>query len=165
MYKALGGNFILALTDLFNKILDKGCYPLNWSTGIITPINKCGSREDPKNYCGIGKIFTSLLHMRIMVWAEDLIPESQFSFRSNRSTTDCIFIIVQNSLCNRKQCFVDFKKAFGNHSLLWTCLADIGVSRKILSFTVNVCNSIYIGKNTATDLFPCQIQEFGKAVS
>ena len=79
--------------------LNTGCFPQTWSNGIITPIHKGGSKEDPKNYRGItllntgGKIFASILHSRLSEWLEErcLISESQFGFRRNRSTTDCIF--------------------------------------------------------------------------
>ena len=137
-YKKLSGNFISILTNLFNHILNTGHYPQQWSTGILTPVHKGGSRYDPQNYRGItvlnciGKIFTSILNSRITDWAEErsLIPESQFGFRKYRSMLDCIFILntaIEVSMSQKKQlyvCYIDFKKAFDsiNHKLLWSCL-------------------------------------------
>ena len=114
VYKALSGYFTSLLTDLFNHILYTGLYPHQWSIGIITPVHKGGSRNDPNNYRGItvlntiGKIFTSILNSRIMDWAEErsLIPESQFGFRKNRSTIDCLFILntgIELALSQKKQ--------------------------------------------------------------
>ena len=119
----LNGKFISVLTEFFNHIFATGCFPQRWSTGIITPIYKGGSRDEPTNYRGItllnviGKSFNSIILSRLTELAEEraLIPESQFGFRKNRSTTDCIFVlntIVEMSLNNRKPlyvCYVDFK--------------------------------------------------------
>ena len=80
-----------------------------------------------------------------MDWAEErsLIPESQFGFRKNRSTIDCLFILntgIELALSQKKTAlamcaFVVFKKAFDsiNHTLLWSCLSSIGVSQRILA--------------------------------
>ena len=172
----LSGDFISVLTDLFNHILNTGHYPQQWSRGILTPIHKGGSRYDPINYRGItvlnsiGKIFTSVLQSRLLVWAEErsLIPESQFGFRSNRSTVDCIFIlntVIEVSLSQKKHlyvCYVDFKKAFDsvNHTLLWSCLVNFGVSHRTLTVLQSMYASAYscvkISSNEATAPFKCQ---------
>ena len=63
--------------------------------------NTQGTKYDPSNYCGItllktvGKIFTSIVNSRQTELAQKqlLTPESQFGFRKNRRTTDCIFIM------------------------------------------------------------------------
>ena len=170
VYKSLNSDFISVFTLLFNHILNTGCYPKAWSTGIITPIHKGGSKRDPNNYHGItllnsgGKIFTSIIHWRLLEWAEErcLIPESQFGFRSNRSTIDCTFILnvlVEKSLTTGKSlhmCYVDFRKAFDsvNHTLLWVQLAEIEVSNKLLpvvqSMYANATSCIKLSRNTVT---------------
>ena len=101
-YKELGPLFISIFRTLFKHILKNRQYPSTWSIGMITPIyiHKGGTKDDPSNYRGItllntvGKIFTSIVNSRLTEWAEKqlLIPESQFGFRKNRRTTDCIFI-------------------------------------------------------------------------
>ena len=176
LYKILSSSFISTFTLLFNNILNTGCFPQTRSNGIITPIHKGGSKEDPKNYRGItllntgGKIFASILHSRLSEWLEErcLISESQFGFRRNRSTTDCIFILntlVEKSLNTGKPlyvCYVDLKKAFDNvdHLLLWVKLAKIGVSNKLLSVLQsmyrNAASCIKLSSNTATEFFPCK---------
>ena len=102
---------------------------------MVTPIRKGGNKDEPSNYRGItllnsiGKIFTSIRNVRLTEWAEErsLLPESQFGFRENRRTIDCVFILntlIENTLSKHNTlyvCYVDFKKAFDcvDHSLLW----------------------------------------------
>ena len=56
---------------LFNKILDSGKFPTDWSTGIIVPIHKKGDVNDPNNNRGItlvscfAKLFTTVLNNRL----------------------------------------------------------------------------------------------------
>ena len=104
------------------------------------------------------------------MWAEErsLIPESQFGFRSNRSTVDCIFIlntVIEVSLSQKKHlyvCYVDFKKAFDsvNHTLLWSCLVNFGVSHRTLtvlqSMYATASSCVKISSNEATAPFKCQ---------
>ena len=68
----------------------------------------------------MGKIFNAVLKNRLTEWVErtEILPESQFGFRKDRRTTDCIFILnalteqVNISKTNLFICFVDFRKAF-----------------------------------------------------
>ena len=41
------------LKILINEIYDNGIYPEQWSSGIIVPVYKKGTREDPSHYRGI----------------------------------------------------------------------------------------------------------------
>ena len=108
--------------------------------------------------------------MRLTEWAEErsLLPESQFGFRENRRTIDCIFILntlIESTLSKHNTlyvCYVDFKKAFDcvDHSLLWTKLINLGISHKILAILQSMyaaaASCIKISKYEVTDQFPCQ---------
>ena len=65
------------LKILFNAIYDTGIYPEQWSSGIIVPVYKKGTREDPSNYRGItatsamSKLFIYMLNQRINDWSEE----------------------------------------------------------------------------------------------
>ena len=65
------------LKILINEIYDNGIYPEQWSSGIIVPIYKKGTREDPSHYRGItptsamSKLFTYMLNQRINDWSEE----------------------------------------------------------------------------------------------
>ena len=67
-YFKFSSNMLLEpLKKLFNRILNSGVFPTQWSEGINIPIHKKGDIDDPSNYRGItlvccfAKLFTSLL--------------------------------------------------------------------------------------------------------
>ena len=66
---------IQLLHSLFNKVLDTGIFPHEWSRAIIIPIHKHGDKENPNNYRGISllscisKVFTKVLNNRLVDWA------------------------------------------------------------------------------------------------
>ena len=82
-------------------MLTSGVFPKEWAVGEIVPILKKKSDiNNPDNYRGItliscmGKLFTSILNIRLNTWAEEnsVFNDYQFGFRRNRGTTDCIFV-------------------------------------------------------------------------
>ena len=84
LYKCFDTNLRELLRALFNRVMETGSYPTQWSRGIIRPIHKSESKNDPSNYRGItllnivGKLFTSILNQRLLDWAEstNLINEA-----------------------------------------------------------------------------------------
>lgn len=114
------------LLILFNKILNEGIFPESWSQGIIVPIHKSGSLNDPNNYRGItissclGKLFTKLMANRLTCWlvSNNILAEQQIGFRPGCRTSDHVFVlksIIDHMKKKRKKvfaCFVDFRKAF-----------------------------------------------------
>ena len=72
IFKVFNRPIITCITLLFNKILESGQFPKEWGLGVICPIHKKGSEEDPNNYRGItllntiAKIFTSIINNRIL---------------------------------------------------------------------------------------------------
>ena len=100
------------LVNVFNKIFDTGTYPDTWCRGVIVPIHKKGDTRNASNYRGItlinvmAKIFSLALRNRLNKWceAEQIYSDSQFGFRDNHSTSDCVFLlhtIIQNILNNK----------------------------------------------------------------
>ena len=86
--KSTKATFIATYVKLFNMIFDSGCFPEQWSTGMISPIYKSkGDRSNPQNYRPItilsclGKLFTSILNGRLNDYLEDSILENQAGFR------------------------------------------------------------------------------------
>jgi len=77
---------------LFNVVLSSGTMPQTWCGGLITPIFKSGTKNDPSNYRGIclssclGKllIFCSILNQRLLenVQSLDILHKSQIGFFS-----------------------------------------------------------------------------------
>ncbi len=68
---AAGDILVSHITDLFNILLDSGCFPQDWTAGIIIPIFKKGDDMDVNNYRGItlvscfSKLFTIVLNKRV----------------------------------------------------------------------------------------------------
>jgi hypothetical protein len=100
------------LCKLFNCILDTGYFPSSWSSAVIVPILKKGDTTDPNNYRGIslvsnlGKLFTSVLNKRLLLWADsnDVLTDAQFRFKPGYATVDAIFALhslISNSLSNK----------------------------------------------------------------
>jgi len=115
------------LVSLFNTILDKGTFPSNWNTSILTPIHKSGDKSNADNYRGIAissclsKLFTLILNNRLQNFAErnKILDDTQFGFRKRCRTSDNVFILKSliDKYTNKKGgklfvCFVDMRKAF-----------------------------------------------------
>ena len=72
-----------------------------WSEGLIVPIHKSGSINDPSNYRGISlinimyKIFSGIITEKLINYAEDsgLIDEAQAGLRAGYSVTDNLFCL------------------------------------------------------------------------
>ena len=143
------------LVHLFNKIFDNGVYPELWTKGMIVPIYKKGDKNNVANYRGItlinsmAKIFSLTLRTRLNKWCEDhnVLSDSQFGFRNNRSTTDCIFIlhiIIQKILSQKSKlycAFIDYEKTFDTviRDGLWVKLFKCGNSSRMIA----ILKSIY----------------------
>lgn len=103
-----GATIILpAMCKVFNLILDNGVFPTQWNTTYQVPVFKSGDCTNCNNYRGIavssclGKVYTSLLQSRLLVYVEESgnISENQAASRKGKSTSDHIFVI--KSLVNR----------------------------------------------------------------
>lgn len=107
---------------------------------IVTIYKGKGDRTECGNHRGIsllsvaGKILAKILQFRLQTLAEDILPESQCGFRSNRSTQDMIFTLrqLQEKCAEQRQplivTFVDFSKAFDtvHRETLWKLLSCYG---------------------------------------
>ena len=80
---------------------DNCLIPDIWSRGIIVPVAKKGDMRNVYNYRGITltsiffEIFSHILDARLCNYVEDnnYLNASQYGFRENKSTTNCIFIL------------------------------------------------------------------------
>ena len=116
--------------------------------GIINPIFKTGKMTMPENYrkitplSSLGKLFDSILNMRLCFCKEVLQSENpwQNGFKRGTQSTDNLFIL--NSVVGKYQaqkrpvymCFVDFKSAFdyiNRHALLFKLISQ-GYNGKFL---------------------------------
>ena len=96
------------------------------------------------------QIIASLGVNRIRNAYENIISNCQFGFRSNRSTTDAIFILQNSINLSSKPlflCFLDLKAAYDwiNRDLLFKIL-EIRIKSPIL---VNILKAFYTGTSAA----------------
>jgi hypothetical protein len=163
---------------LFNKILNSGEFPNEWSENVITPIHKKGDKNSPNNYRAISlvnsisKIFIKILSERLVKWAENtnVINEAQAGFRSGYSTVDNIFnlqAIIQKYTSKRRGrfyvFFIDFLKAFDNciHTKLWESLSRKGINQngkflKVFKSMYSQLKSCVKVGNYLTESFICE---------
>ena len=115
------------ILKLFNSILSQGTQITSWTTAIINPIHKKGSKSDIANYRGISllsclnKFFTAILSKRLMnlCLKNNILSKEQMGFIPGNRTSDA-FIVLNNLVShychsNNKPmygCFVDFSSAF-----------------------------------------------------
>ena len=126
--------FMIYLMLFITTIWTTFVLPSSWLISSITCLFKNkGSRSEACNYRGLSimstcsKIVLSIIISRIRNAYEKLISNFQFGFRSNRSTTDAIFIL-QNAINISSEplfiCFIDLKAAYDwiNRDMLFKIL-------------------------------------------
>ena len=145
---------VVAMTKIFNAILDRGKVPNDWALSVYCPIFKKSDRKDINNYRGISfancvcKLFTSLLAERMQkdLESRQAFEIEQAGFRESMGCTDHAFVlytIVSFYLAQRQRLFVtfiDYEKAFDrvDHTLLWMKLASYTINGKVLSVIKNL---------------------------
>jgi hypothetical protein len=142
--KLLASELAPLLIPIYNNILEAGSrFPDKWLATIFFVLHKKGSFADPGNYRSLAiedpfvKVFTTILCSRLTEYSESngLLPDFQFGFRKNLSTTSATSLLKQcilDSFANKKRvytCFVDYKKAFDlvNRGKLVIKLQKMGV--------------------------------------
>ena len=149
--------FMVYLMFLLTIIWTTCIIPSSWLISTITCLFKNkGSRSDAANYRGLSimstcsKIIISIIISRIRNAYETIISNCQFGFRSNRSTTDAIFILQTSINISSKPlflCFIDLKAAYDwiDRDMLFKIL-DIRLKSPIL---VKILKVFYTGTSAA----------------
>lgn len=146
MLKYGGVALLKAIHKLILKVWEEEKMPEEWKKGLIIPIYKKGDRRDCRNYRGITllnvtyKVFSILIHSRLVEYGEHAISDYQCGFRGGRSTMDNIFMVRQMfekcaEFGTDLHCvFVDFRQAFDkiNRLRMEVCLKHLGVPQKII---------------------------------
>ena len=100
--KALLGSSVAVqlLTDFFNQCYQRQELPSEWHHALVSAIHKKGRVDHCENYRPISllnvwyKVYAALVHKRLVnAGAEERLSETQFGFRSKRSTLDAIFVL------------------------------------------------------------------------
>ena len=114
------------LTTLLNECLRRGAIPDKWKKSKVIMLYKGkGNTTDLNAYRGIAlenallKILTTLLCKRLRHIIDEKLPDSQFGFRSGRSTVQaiqCLQSDIDTAVAHRggklHAIFIDFSKAF-----------------------------------------------------
>ena len=81
------GDILLShIIELFNALLDSGCFPDTWSEGIIVSLFKKGDENDVNNFRGVtlvsclSKLFTAVLNKKVNDWSEKYNTVSKKGF-------------------------------------------------------------------------------------
>ena len=133
--------------DIIENLWSEEQLPKDWGTALICPIFKKGDPQKCSNYRGIALLDTAYnvlsycLLDRVVPKAENIIGDYQGGFRTNRSTTDQMFIlrqIIQKHLEFDKEVhvlFVDFRKAYDSihRESFLNILKDFKFPRKIIN--------------------------------
>ena len=145
LLKSCFNTIFLFLCTIFNSLYNASLYPIEWTNSITFMLFKKGQKKDPNNYRSISllnilsKVFSGILHNRLMVWCtkENIFSNFQFGFRPNHSTIDSIFIhstLIESQLSKKQKklytCYIDFTKAFDTviWEILWKKLTKLGIS-------------------------------------
>jgi len=121
--------------------------PAEWSKGIILPLPKKGDLSYCSNNRGItlldvaGKVFFTILLLRVKDVVDERMRENQAGFRKGRSCQDQILslnLIIEKCIDQQLPClinFIDFKAAFDSvhRPTLWEILRVYGIPGKSLT--------------------------------
>ena len=131
------------LLSLLQDIWRSGHVVDDWRNALIVPVPKKGNLQSCDNWRGIslldviGKIFARIIHDRMQVIAESILPDSQSGFRKGHGCLDMIFVARQLMEKAREHedslfvMFVDLKKAYDSVSRagtpeVWCSSTDVG---------------------------------------
>lgn len=138
----------IPLFEIYNSSLNSGTFPTRWKHAHITPIHKCGSAFDVKNFRPISKlsvparIFDKLVTEEMSkIFLNVVIPE-QHGFMKKRSTTTNLLRHTERiHQCLDKAgqldvIYTDFSKAFDkvDHKILIEKLQRLGIKGNMLDW-------------------------------
>lgn len=141
------------IEEILNKVWEQEKTPNSWKRGLIIKLPKKGNLKNCKNWRGItllpvvSKVLGRIIIDRIRKGVDHKLRKEQAGYRSNRNTTDQIFIlrnIIEQS--NEWQSslyvnFIDFEKAFDSihRESLWKIMKIYGIPMKI----INIVKALY----------------------
>ena len=156
------------LQIIFQKSLDTGVVPRDWTLALVTPIFKKGTKGDPANYRPVSltsipcKLYKSILKDHIMqhLTENNLIKDSQHGFMTGRSCTTNLVIFLDKitEIIDRgKQAdifYLDFAKAFDKvpKARLLQKMKNKGIDGQVLQWVGNWLTGRTQAVKVGTDL-------------
>lgn len=148
--KRVAHSILDILLCLFNLSLILSVIPSQWSSAIIVPIHKKGSRDLPCNYrpisltCVLCRVLEYIIaeKLRYHLHSYNLLSSNQFGFLPSRSTCSQLLTVLNNWFCNYDSniithvVYTDIAKAFDSvsHSKLVSVLRSYGVQCNVLEW-------------------------------
>lgn len=143
------------LTPFFNACALIQWFPIELLQTVLIPIPKTGDKEKIENYRGIAissiitKLIDKLITRKLENNIESLLTDSQYGFRRNRSTVDCINDAIQFISEHMKwdgrvdAVFIDFAKAFDRltHTSIAKALASAGMPLRQLQLIMFILSN------------------------
>ena len=153
LLKLLKDEISKPLSDLLNKSLVQGIFPLNMKLSEVVPLHKGNKRNVPENYrpisllVTISKVLEKLVCKRVYGFFQSngSLYIGQYRFRSNHSTdntvTELLGEILKN-LENKKYTlaiFLDLSKAFDTleHNVIFKKLSKYGIRGTCLDWFIS----------------------------
>jgi hypothetical protein len=140
------------ITAIYNKSLEEGIVPTQWTEGEITPIFKKGDKSKPSNYRPVSltsvlcKVLEQIIRDHLMSHMAVHITECQHGFLTGRSCATQLLetLNIWTKLLDEKGTtmdviYLDFAKAFDTvpHKRLLNKLEAYGVNGRILKWIAN----------------------------
>ena len=134
------------MVALLFDIWERETMPSDWEEGALVVLHKKEDRTICKNYRGICvlpigyKILAHIIYKRLKVYCENITGDYQAGFRTNRSTSDQIFILRQalekywEYNKTSYHIFVDFRQAYDSvhRASLWNILKSFHIPAKLI---------------------------------
>ena len=87
-------SLVTPMTNIFNRLIEEGCFPNCWKEALTTPVLKKGDPKIKENYRPVSclpaasKLLEKVICKQVTVYLETnkLLPENQHGFRQKRST-------------------------------------------------------------------------------
>lgn len=148
LIKKCAPTVFLPLMVIFNKSLSEGVFIKKWKVTYITPIFKCGRKNNVECYRSIAKltviskIFERIVYSKLYFVTKQMIISEQHGFRVGKSTisnlvvfTDYCFQSMESGY-QIESIYTDFSKAFDkvSHKILLKKLLRIGIHSNFLSW-------------------------------
>ena len=138
------------LALLFRRSLDTSILPDDWKKGLVVPVFKKGSKQDPSNYRPISltsipcKVLEAIIREEILdhLYSHHLLSSDQYGFRPKRSCAAQLLHTLQDWSQMIEEgntvdaIYLDFSKAFDAvpHQRLMGKLQAYGIGGKLLKW-------------------------------
>jgi hypothetical protein len=174
MLKEVSDTTIECITETFNSILSRGCYPESWETCLLRLLYKKGDVDCERNYRPINLLDVQFRVLETTTWArvkpelEVRLQDKQGGFRALRGTIEQLFVLItliQTCIANGLVFYLgvlDLQKAYDSADQDYICwkLARMGLDAQSVNFlrTLLKNHKSELGVDTLVDILSGVLQ-------